>query len=223
MKSNSRFITLKNSATMLVATLLLGTATVTQATPVELVVNGEFELPGALGSGLNFVDNALMPGWTCSQGSCEIWGQDFDTAPNFGSDGLLTGNHHELTLHPGPQGTTFESILVGASQVLADFSFDMWPRAGSGVSWLVSGTVSGVLSAGTVTGQNSIWTNTTVTGLVLTPGESVTLSFTSFASSGVGEHIDGVSLLATPEPSTALLLGLGLTGLAAQRRRSLRS
>jgi hypothetical protein len=74
-----------------------------QATPIELVTNGEFEEPEIASNGWAVIDAADVPGWGSSTGALEIWGADFspNAQPELGSDGLAHGQSRELTQRVG--------------------------------------------------------------------------------------------------------------------------
>ncbi len=76
--------------------ILYGVASVSLATPIELVVNGEFENPDFTGSWTHVL-NDTVDGWSNSSGQMEFWNQGEIRSPSVGSDGLDTGQHHEVS------------------------------------------------------------------------------------------------------------------------------
>ncbi len=188
--------------------------------PVELIENGEFEPPP---TGYWVGDQSAVAGWTtnyCAWGACwmEIFPEGFADSPAIGADGLPTGQHCEITVDNDWEVVS-QVVTVPPECVFADFSFEMWPRGGSGVKYWLTGTGSGTILSDSVTGPGDAWTPHSATGLPIIPGEDITLSFQSIGGGGAGAHIDSVSLLAyTPEPSTLGLSILGLLALARRRR-----
>jgi len=191
-------------------------ATPAVAVPIDLVVNGEFEPPP---TGFWIGADSAVAGWSNSSGSFEIFSQGFASSPPIGSDGLPTGQHCEITVYDESEIVS-QVVTVPDDYVFADFSFDMWPRFGSGVDFSLVGTASGTILSDSVTGPGNAWTLYSASGLPIIPGEAITLSFQSIGGGGAGAHIDAVSMVAyTPEPSTLGLSILGILALARRRRR----
>lgn len=209
----------------LVAAALAAAASV-QAAPVQLVTNGEFEVPSIAAN--NWTCTAVS-GWTSSAGCLEIWGSTFNpegTLAALGTDGLAHGQHHELTLNSNTEFTT--QALSITSNGYIDFSFDGWRRAATGVSWSITGSLSGLLANGLLNLADDNWHSAGANGVMVSAGEVLTLRFQSVGrqgsicgtSPGCGAHIDQVSVLYTvPEPASLALVAAALLGAGAARRR----
>ena len=218
--------------------LALAAASALTAAPINLVVNGEFEVPLITDNGGDFQrfdDPLFVPGWTDDDPDVgiELWRQSFLASPALGTDGDPTGQHMELIArNPGTiiSQTFLVPVFVGTDAI---FQFDAWQRGATGSG---SGTNSGVYSIvgsvlGTLVNQAVIIMSETAWVLnqqllTIVPGETITISFTGFGASDRSPHVDQVEFIVdgvVPEPGAVALLGGGLLGLLLLRRRSPRS
>jgi len=185
------------------------------ATIIELVNNGEFEDPDFNGSWTH-VSNTIVPGWSNSSGRIELWNQGQIGSPALGTDGLGTGQHHEVAYNSATNFTTQD--LQISSDGLIDFSFDAWKRRSTGISYSLTGSISGILASNNYLFTTNNWELIEHLDLSVSSGETLSLSFQSINGGGSGAHIDQVSLSyeAVPEPSILALFGAGILGCNGQ-------
>ena len=206
----------------MVTLALVCIATAARATPVELVVNGEFEVPDVGSNTWEGFDENAVPGWSTTGPYFEIWGSNFAPdvpLPANGTDDISHGQHHEIAYNSS-SNLTIQDILI-TSDGFVDFSFDTWRRYATSISYTLTGSLSGTLANGTFEYADNDWYNISASGLSVSAGETFTMQFQSAGSNCCGAHIDQVSLLytAVPEPTALALLGLGLAGIGFSARK----
>lgn len=216
---------MKRFALFAVVALAFGLMGATPSNAGTLIVNGNFNnftdasAPGAGGWGL--YSNGQVTGWTTTNQAGLI---EIDSAGPIGPGtnpfgtysmevnanvpetvqqtitGLVDGQQYTLTWEyggrPGSGGEESMNVLLGGNQIATDSS--------------------GIVSVLTWTGNSYTF--------VAGPGGTETLSFVGLPESGSGSYgneVTDVTLNATPEPSTWLLLlsGLCLLGYAVRRQQ----
>ncbi len=131
--------------------------------------------------------------------------------------------HVEIDSH---NNTTFYQALTTALNKQYTFSFDFSARPGTSAStngldvfWTNSlSNLTAATRVANIVGPKAVWTsfNTTVTG----NGTNYLVFRGTQTSDSFGAYIDNVSVTApVPEPETYALMGVGLAGLLAARRR----
>lgn len=197
------------------AALLLSLAAhAASALPVNLVQNGDFELPVA-GPG-------IVPGWTYSGGD-SYFGVDADY---IGSPGARPG----LVFYDGAATNTgflsqSISTTAGMTYVL-EFDLQRWGSSGLPASNLASvnfGANNVFMQADTA----GDWTHFTVSGLLAGPGISTLLQFANLNAFDFNQ-LDNISLVEqernnqVPEPATPLAIAAAIGALSLARRRRTR-
>jgi PEP-CTERM motif len=199
---------------------MVGAAPSFADTKTNQIVNGDFNTTPALAAG-NWGDfsNGTVAGWTGSAGLIEI-----DTAGAIGP-GINQFSSQSLEVNANSPETvtqTITGLTVGQTYVL-QFAYGDRPTSGDeSMSVLLNGVVI-------TTEVDNFFANTPSLvwhddGYAITASSTTeTLSFEGLSDSGqpsFGNEVTDVALIATPEPSTWLLMlsGIGLLGFAAWRR-----
>jgi hypothetical protein len=200
------------SATVLAAAL----STTAQA---NLIQNGGFEdigtssALGGFGNASTWQIYSSIPSWDASQ-NVEIWTNNFNV-PAYEGKNIL-----ELNAHPGNANGSFsiyqEFDTVVGQQYELTFAGRKRER-NRNESFQVE---VGDLLASITNQAFGVWNEYSYIFTAL--DTSTTLSFTSLdgGRDTTGNLLDAVSVTSVPEPGTLAMFGIGLAGLAFQRRKT---
>ncbi len=212
---------IKNYSRVLFAFL----ACVATGSAQNLLIDGSFEspslTPGLSGYSVYYLNPGALGAWQTTESQFEIWANPSPT------ELAVDGTQHLELLDTASTATVFQSFATTNGQAY-QFSFFHSPRPGFDNRMTASVNSTALVTfneLGSTFAQNAFaWQE--YTALFTATGPTTTISFTDSALNptaiGNGSHIDGVSVIAIPEPSTyAAILGAAMLGFVAIRRRKI--
>lgn len=186
----------------------------------ELVENGGFEDPSVGNPCCTTTPPDPLPGWTATP-NVNVVNGTFSSSPS-GTNLAREGSQYLDLVGQGGTGSISQSIDTVAGQLYTLkfwYSHNLFSGPLTAEADFSIDGLSGTVAHSSGTNSNLDWR--LYLGNFTASGASATLNFTNTqGGSNEGVFLDGVSVMAVPEPSTwaMLILGFGLLGGAMRRR-----
>ena len=183
------------------------------AANADLIVNGGFEDPD-IPTGSFAIFGIGITGWYVTSGSgIEI--QDNIAGSPFEGDQLVELDSFSNSGMAQDVGTSSSALY---ELIFAFSARPNIPETSNGIDIFWDGSLLDSITASGLGLSDTSWT--VFSYLVTATTDLSVLEFRATGTSdSLGGYLDGVSLVAVPEPGTLALLGIGLAGLGLTRRR----
>jgi hypothetical protein len=189
---------------------LLALCAVTHA-QANLLANGSFESPASTGAPSLPLGSTALDNWVVTSAEiAQICAGCFSLTASDGSYFLDLAGYHDAVPYGGVQ-QSFSTVAAGSYSI----SFDVGARNGTS---RVSVSAGSLTATGESTGVGLTWTRYTSTFTATGPTTTVTLTGLLASEGGTLIGLDNVVVVAVPEPTPVLMLGVGAAVLLLSRR-----